>query len=61
MNTTLPNPHFSGAFYCGGRSGHVYCVALRRAPRCTVEYVCGALGRAPCIHAPSAPPRYETP
>ena len=26
-------------------------VALRRAPRRTVKYVCGALGRAPCIHA----------
>jgi hypothetical protein len=45
------NPHFSRAFYCGGGSGHVYGVALRRAPRRTVEYVCGALGRAPCIHA----------
>jgi hypothetical protein len=50
------NPHFSPAFYCGGGSGHV-CVALRRAPRRTVEYACGALGRAgqrlpdaPCIH-----------
>src|SRR5208337_1126585 len=46
-----PSPHFSQAFYCGGGSGHVYFVALRRAPRRTVEYVCGALGRAPCIHA----------
>ena len=45
------NPHFSPAFYCGDGSGHVYCVALCRAPRRTVEYVCGALGRAPCIHA----------
>ena len=45
------NPHFSQAFYCGGTAGHVYCVALRRAPRRTVKYVCGALGRAPCIHA----------
>ena len=45
------NPHFSQAFYCGGADGHVYCVALRRAPRRTVKYVCGALGRAPCIHA----------
>jgi hypothetical protein len=26
------SPHFSQAFYCGGGSGHVYCVALRRAP-----------------------------
>jgi hypothetical protein len=26
-------------------------VALPRAPRRTVEYACGALGRAPCIHA----------
>jgi hypothetical protein len=40
------NPHFSRAFYCGGGSGHVYCVALRRAPRHTVKYACGALGRA---------------
>ena len=46
----LSNPHFSPAFYCGGGSGHVYCVALGRAPRRTVEYACGALGRAPCIH-----------
>jgi hypothetical protein len=45
------NPHFSPAFYCGGGSRHVYCVALCRAPRHTVEYACGALGRAPCIHA----------
>ena len=50
--------HFSPVFYCGGGSGHVYCVALGRAPRHTVVYVCGALGRAgwkapdaPCIHA----------
>jgi hypothetical protein len=40
---TLPSPHFSPAFYCGGGSGHVYCVALGRAPRRTVEYACGAL------------------
>jgi hypothetical protein len=53
-----PSPHFSQAFYCGGGSGHVYCVALPRAPRRTVEYACGALSRAgwkapdaPCIHA----------
>jgi hypothetical protein len=45
------SPHFSPIFYCGGGSGHVYCVALCRAPRHTVEYACGALGRAPCIHA----------
>ena len=45
------SPHSSPAFYCGGGSGHVYCVALGRAPRRTVEYACGALGRAPCIHA----------
>ncbi len=44
-------PHFSPAFYCGNGSGHVYCVALCRAPRRTAEYVCGGLGRAPCIHA----------
>ena len=43
--------HFSPIFYCGGGSGHVYCVALGRAPRHTVVYVCGALGRVPCIHA----------
>ena len=47
----LTGPHFSRAFYCGGSSRHVCCVALRRAPRRTVEYVCGALSRAPCIHA----------
>jgi len=44
------NLHFSQIFYCGGGSGHVYGVALCRAPPRTVEYVC-ALGRAPCIHA----------
>jgi len=47
----MPNPHFSRAFYCGGGSEHVCCVVLRRAPRRTVEYVCRALGLAPCIHA----------
>ena len=31
------SPHFSPDFYCGGGSGHVYCVALPRAPRRTVE------------------------
>jgi len=45
------SPHFAPGFYCGVGSGHVYCVALRRAPRRTVKYACGALGRAPCIHA----------
>ena len=45
------SPHFSPGFYCGGGSRHVYCVALGRAPRRTVDYACGALGRAPCIHA----------
>ena len=45
------NPHFSPDFYCGGGSRHVYCVALGRAPRHTVKYACGALRRAPCIHA----------
>jgi len=45
------SPHFSPALYCGGGSGHVYYVALGRAPRRTVEYACGALGRASCIHA----------
>ena len=43
-------PHFSPAFYGGGGSGHAYCVPLRRAPRRTVKYASGALGRAPCIH-----------
>jgi hypothetical protein len=37
------SPHFSPAFYCGGGSGHVYSVALGRAPRHTVKYACGAL------------------
>jgi len=46
------NPHFSQGFYCGGTEDHVYGVALSRAPRHTVEYVCGALNRAPCIHGP---------
>ena len=49
--TGIINPHFSPAFYCGGGSGHVYCVALRRASRQTVKSACEALGRAPCIHA----------
>jgi hypothetical protein len=67
LNCQCLNPHFSPAFYCGGGSRHINCVALGRAPRHTVEYACGALGRAgwktarralyPC---PSAPPRYET-
>jgi hypothetical protein len=45
------NPHFSPAFYCGGGSGHVCCVALGRASRQTVKSASEALGRAPCIHA----------
>jgi len=45
------SPHFSPAFYCGGGSGRVYCVALGRAPRRTVEYACGAFGRAPSTAA----------
>ena len=45
------SPHFSPATYCGGGSGHVYCVALGRASRQTVESASEALGRAPCIHA----------
>jgi hypothetical protein len=32
-------------------SGMSTFVALPRAPRRTVEYACGALGRAPCMHA----------
>jgi hypothetical protein len=36
------SPHFSPAFYCGGGSGHVYSVALGRAPRHTIKYACGA-------------------
>ncbi len=39
-----------GLSTAAGGSGHVYFVALRRAPRRTGEYACGALGRAPCIH-----------
>jgi hypothetical protein len=46
-----PSPHFSPGFYCGGGYGHVYCVALGRAPRRSVNNASGALGRAPCIHA----------
>ena len=45
------NPHFSPAFYCGCTEERVYCVALLRAPRRTVKYACGDLGRAHCIHA----------
>jgi hypothetical protein len=45
------NPRFSPAFTCGGGSGHVYRVALRRAFRQTVKSASEALGRAPCIHA----------
>ena len=45
------SPHFSPGFCCGGGYRHVYCVALGRAPRRSVHYVSGALGRAPCIHA----------
>jgi len=32
-----PSPHFSQAFYCGVGYGHVYGVALGRAPRHTVK------------------------
>ena len=45
----MVSPHFSPGFYCGGGSGHVYCVALSRAPRRTVEYASGALSRAPSM------------
>jgi len=38
----LASPHFSQAFYCGVGYGHVYGVALGRAPRHTVKYACGA-------------------
>src|SRR4030067_642367 len=48
---TALSPHFSPGFCCGGGYRHVYCVALGRAPRRSVHYVSGALGRAPCIHA----------
>jgi hypothetical protein len=65
VNTiAMASPHFSPAFYCKGRDGHD-CLELHRAPQRTVEYACGALGRAgkaarcalyPC---PSSPPRHE--
>jgi predicted RNase H-like HicB family nuclease len=48
-------PHFSPAFYCGGGFGHVYCVALCRAPRHTVEYACGALRNLHCYTWREAP------
>jgi len=32
-----PIPHFSPGYYCSGGFGHVYCVALPRVPRRTVE------------------------
>jgi hypothetical protein len=51
IENEVVNPHFSPDFYYGGGSGHVSSVALGRAPRHTVEYACGALRRAPCIHA----------
>jgi len=46
VNSIALNPHFSQAFYCGVGYGHVYGVALGRAPRHTVKYACGALRRA---------------
>ncbi len=49
--THYTSPHFSPTFYCGVGSGHVYCVALPRAPRRTVKYASGALSHAPGIHA----------
>ena len=33
------------------RIWHAHCVALGRAPRRSLNYASGALGRAPCIHA----------
>jgi len=47
----ISSPLFSPSVYCGGGYGHVYGVALPWAPRHTVKYACGALRRAPCIHA----------
>ena len=49
--STRAYPRLYPGFYCGGGYGHVYCVALGRAPRRSVNYASGALGRAPCIHA----------
>src|SRR5512137_1276301 len=56
----VAGPHVSQAFYCGGGSGHVYCVALGRIPRRTVEYACGILPSRALYPCPSAPPRHET-
>jgi len=45
------NPDYLWSFYCGGGSGHVYCVALGRIPRRTVKYACGILPSRGCSHA----------
>ena len=60
------SPHFPRALYCAGRSGHVYCVTVGRAPQQTCEngspepfvrFVAGRVWRpvltccALCIHA----------
>jgi len=49
------NPHFSQAFYYGVGYGHVYSVALGRAPRHTVKYACGAQGACPGIKRDRVP------
>jgi hypothetical protein len=43
----MVNPHFSPAFYCGDGSGHVYFVALGRAPRHT-EAILAKIKASPC-------------
>ena len=50
----LPSPHFSHPLYCIGAMIRPDCVALRRPPQRTVQYVSGGLGRAPCQAGPSA-------
>ena len=40
------SPHFSHPLYCIGAMIRPDCVALRRPPQRTVQYVCGGLSRA---------------
>jgi len=55
------NPDISWDFYCGRAIGHVYCVALVRAPRHIVKYAFVALSARALYPRPFARPRYETP
>ena len=46
LEQAVLNPHFSHPLYCISAMIRPDCVALRRPPQRTLQYVCGGLGRA---------------